>query len=139
MTKDNQKKNVAAEVARGEESRRAASVLLAAGLAADAVSRAYYAAFHYARAVLLSASEEPRTHGGVDRLLQRDFVRTGLFEADVAKLFTRLQRYRQDADYTAEYVFTAASAAEEIAAAETFIGEARRFLIAAHLLEATDG
>ena len=52
MTKDNQRKNVAAEVARGEESRRAAAVLLAAGLAADAVRRAYYAALHYARAVL---------------------------------------------------------------------------------------
>jgi len=139
LTKDNQRKNVAAEVARGEESRRAAAVLLAAGLAADAVSRAYYGAFHYARAVLLSESEEPRTHGGVDRLLQRDFVRAGRFDADVAKLFTRLQRYRQDADYTAEYVFTPTSAAEEVAAAETFIGEARRFLVTAKLLDPGEG
>ncbi len=90
MTDDNQRKNVAAEVARAEESRRAAALLLAAGLTADSISRAYYAAFHYARAVLLSESAEPRTHGGVDRLLQRDFVRTGRFNADIAKLFARL-------------------------------------------------
>ena len=137
MTKDNQRKNIAAEVARAEESRRSAAVLIAAGLCADAVSRAYYAAFHYGRAVLLSESEEPRTHGGVDRLLQRDFVRTGRFDADVAKLFTRLQRYRQDADYTSEYLFTPAAAAEEVAAAETFIIEARRFLSSEDLLPAS--
>jgi hypothetical protein len=34
-----------------------------------------------------------------------------------------------------EYVFTPSSAAEEVAAAETFIGEARRFLVAAGLLD----
>lgn len=42
--------NVLSEVARGDSTLESAELLLAAGKAADAVSRAYYAAFHSARA-----------------------------------------------------------------------------------------
>ena len=56
MTKDNQRKNIAAEIARAEESRRAADVLIAAGLGADDVSRAYCAAFHTSEYVFAPAA-----------------------------------------------------------------------------------
>lgn len=128
MTDDNIKKNVAVEVARGDESLESAEILLSAGKLADAVSRAYYAAFHYARALLLTSGEEPRTHGGVDRLLQRDFVRAGRIDAATASLFARLQKFRAEADYTAEFVFTAETAGSEVASARTFVGAARRLL-----------
>jgi uncharacterized protein (UPF0332 family) len=128
LTGDNKRKNIAAEIARGDESLESARILLAAGKHADSVSRAYYAAFHFARALLLTLPEEPRTHGGVERLLQRDFVRAGVFDPETAKLFSRLQKFRQDADYTAEFVFTREGAAEELAAAERFVEAARAVL-----------
>jgi hypothetical protein len=129
VTNDNKKKNIAAEVSRGDDSLRSARLLLNASLLADAVSRAYYAAFHYARALLLTAGEEPRTHGGVDRLLQRDFVREGTIDAKTASLFARLQKFRAEADYTAEFVFTAETAAAELASAESFVTVARQLLV----------
>jgi uncharacterized protein (UPF0332 family) len=100
------------ECARGNESFASAEILLGANKRADAVSRAYYAVFHYARALLLIVGVEPRTHGGLDRLLHRELVRTGVFDADTAKLFSRLQKFRQDADCTSEFVFTHSGAAE---------------------------
>ncbi len=121
MTRDNRRKNIAAEVRRGNESLDSARLLLAAGKHADAVSRAYYAAFHYARALLLTLGEETRTHGGLSRLLQRDFVREGALDPEVAALFSRLQKFRQDADYTAEFLFTVAAATSEVVAAERFV------------------
>ncbi len=124
MTDANRRKNIEAEVSRGNESLESAELLLAAGKLADAVSRAYYAAFHYARALLLTLGEEARTHGGVERLLQRDLVRPGTLDPDVACLFSRLQKFRQDADYTAEFVFTVRSATEEVDAAKRFVAEA---------------
>jgi uncharacterized protein (UPF0332 family) len=130
LTGDNKRKNIAAEVERGDESLESARILLAAAKHADAVSRAYYAAFHFARALLLTLPEEPRTHGGVERLLQRDFVRAGALDPETAKLFSRLQKFRQDADYTAEFVFTGPGAAEEVAAAERFVTAARALLVA---------
>lgn len=128
MTNENRKKNIAAEVTRGNDTLESAEILYAAAKYADAVSRAYYAAFHYARALLLTLGEETRTHGGLDRLLQRDLVREGRFSPDVARLFARLMTYRFEADYTAEYVFTANSARDELDAAQRFVSESQRYL-----------
>jgi uncharacterized protein (UPF0332 family) len=128
MTRDNKVRNIAAECKRGDDSLESAEILLAAGKHADAVSRAYYAAFHYARALLLTQAEEPRTHGGVERLLQRDFVQPGTLDPAIGKMFSRLQKFRQDADYTAEFVFTREGASDEVDAAKTFVGAARSLL-----------
>jgi uncharacterized protein (UPF0332 family) len=136
VTTENRRKNIAAEVRRGNEAIESAQILLDAGKHADAVSRAYYGAFHYARALLLMLGEEARTHGGLERLLQRDLVREGKLDADVARLFSRLQKFRLNADYDAEFVFTAQGATEELAAARSFVGEARMVLTRGAWLEA---
>lgn len=78
--------------------------------------------------MVLASGEEPRTDAGLERLLHRDVVRKGELSPDVAKLFSRLQKYRQDADYTAEFVFTSAGASEEVAAAEIFVAAAKEML-----------
>jgi uncharacterized protein (UPF0332 family) len=139
MTRDNKLRNIAAESTRGDDSLESAELLLEAGKHADAVSRAYYAAFHYARALLLTQAEEPRTHGGVERLLQRDFVQSGTLDPAIGKLFSRLQKFRQDADYTAEFVFTREGAADEVSAAKTFVGAARTILDRGGWLKAAPG
>jgi uncharacterized protein (UPF0332 family) len=74
--------------------------------------------------------EEARTHGGLERMLQRDLVREGKLDPEVARLFSRLQKFRLDADYDAEFVFTAQGASEELGAARSFVGEARTILTA---------
>jgi uncharacterized protein (UPF0332 family) len=112
---------VAVELERGVGSLRSAEILLREGLYPDAVSRAYYAAFHYARALLLTLGEEPIAHAGVERLLHRDLVRGGSLDPDAARLFGRLQKNRLDADYTSEIVFTEQAAREEVEAAQRFI------------------
>jgi hypothetical protein len=130
VTNENRKKNIAAELERGERSLASARILLAAGEHADAVSRAYYAAFHFARALLLTSGEETKTHVGLERLVQREFVRPGILHPDVARLLSRLQKYRQDADYAAEFVFTKKAAEEEVEAAKTFTAAVRAILTA---------
>ena len=118
-----------AELARGADAVDEAEILLGAGKLAGAVSRAYYGAFHHARGLLVSVGEEPRTHGGLTRLLQRDFAGTGRIAPEVAALLSRLMTFRQDADYTAEYVFTPTMAQQAVADARTFIAAARAILV----------
>ncbi len=60
MTEDQTRRSIAAEVARGDDALKSADLLLGAGQLADAVSRAYYAALHYGRALLLTFGEESR-------------------------------------------------------------------------------
>ncbi len=128
MTDENRRANIAIEVARGDASLESAEILLSAGKLADAVSRAYYGAFHYARALLLMLGEEPVTHAGLERLLHRDLVRTGMLDPDIARLFARLQKMRQDADYTSEFVFTANGTREEVNASCQFVAAAKEIL-----------
>jgi len=128
VTNENRRANIALEVDRGDASMRAAELLLAENMFADAVSRAYYGAFHYARALLLMLGEEPVTHTGVERLLHRDIVRSGILDADVARQFGRLQKMRLEADYASEIVFTARGANEDVTAARQFVDAARQIL-----------
>lgn len=92
------------------------------------MSRAYYGAFHYARALLLTLGEEPVTHAGVERLLHRDFVRAGTLDPDIARLFGRLQKTRVEADYTSEILFTQHGADEEVDGARQFVAAAKAVL-----------
>lgn len=128
MTGENRKDNIAVGVARGTESLESADILLAAGKYADAVSRAYYAAFHHACALLLMTGQQARRHGGVERLLQRDLVRAGKLDAATARTYAHLLKDRQDADYGAETVFTRELAAERVDAARGFCDTARELL-----------
>lgn len=130
MTDENRRANILTEVARGSESLESAEILVDAGKYADAVSRAYYAAFHHAAALLLMSGQQARRHGGVERLLQRDLVRTGKLDAAIARSFAHLLKDRLDADYGAETVFTAELAAERVQAARAFCEAARTILVA---------
>ena len=69
MTPENEAINAREEAQRGDESLRAAEELLRLGLHNDAISRAYYAAYHWARAVLFTRGLESKTHRGVNQLL----------------------------------------------------------------------
>lgn len=129
MTEDARRANVLSEVARGDDTLESAELLLAAAKAADAVSRAYYAAFHYARALLLALGEDPITHAGVEKLLHRHWVKSGALDAEVARRFSKLQKMRIDADYSADFVFTVEGAAEEVAVAREFVGAAQALLV----------
>jgi uncharacterized protein (UPF0332 family) len=128
MTDENRRANVAIEIARADRAMRSARILLGSGEPADAVSRAYYAALHYARALLLTEGTEPQTHRGVLRLLSRDFVRTGRLPAGEAAALSKLEKQRLEADYSAELVFTNEEAALELQAAESFIDAAMALL-----------
>lgn len=128
MTNGNRRRNIATEVARGREALESAEILFGAGKYADSVSRAYYAAFHHACALLLMIGEQARRHGGVERLMQRDLVRTGKLDPEVARLFSHLMKERHDADYGADFVFTETGAADQLEASRRFCARARELL-----------
>jgi uncharacterized protein len=136
VTNENKKRNLASEVHRGREALESAEILLQAGKFADATSRAYYAALHYVRALLLTEGEEPITHRGVQRLLARDFVRRGRFDANLARAFSSLEKYRLDADYASETVSTSEGARRDVETARAIVDAVRAALVADDWIEA---
>jgi uncharacterized protein (UPF0332 family) len=58
------------------------------------------------RALLLTEGLEPKSHEGALRLFGLYFVKKGLFEARDSYIFSKLMKYREEADYNPSYTFT---------------------------------
>jgi uncharacterized protein len=134
VTREHLLQALALEAERGDQALRAAEKLHELQLSYDAASRAYYAVFHYARALCLAVGEEPRSHQGVAHLLSLHFVRSGLLPLDTSRLYASLQRFRESADYDAAFVLDPAGATQVLADARTLIERARTWLRAQGLL-----
>jgi uncharacterized protein len=106
------------ELANAEEELRAADALLASGFPRVAITRAYFAVFHLARAVLFAHDLAPKSHKGVLHLINRDFVRTGKISVADARLLSQLQEYRSQADYGGFYIGDEATARADVISAK---------------------
>lgn len=69
------------------------------GFYGDAVSRAYYAMFFAARALLAKKNIYQKTHRGLISQFGLEFVKTGEFDNKVFDLLNRAQEDREEADY----------------------------------------
>lgn len=129
MTESGRRDLVADEISRAEEELRAAETLVAAGLARIAVTRAYFAAFHMARALLFSVDLAPKTHEGAIHLLNQHFVRAGRLSIADARALARLQKYRGEADYGESFLIDDAAAREDLESARTFCARVRALIV----------
>lgn len=121
--------NARLEMDKADAALRAARTLADLDLGDDAVSRAYYAAYHAAMAALYSAGLQARTHSGTHDLLFQHFVSVGRLPRTVTKDLAALQRYREQADYSAAITFDAVSAHEEVERAERVVEAVRELLL----------
>ena len=128
MTEENRRAAAKAEWQRCREAMDEAEILHRAGRPAGAVSRAYYAAFHAARALLVSLGVQPRTHEGVRSMIALNFVRGGKLDSRLARALSLASRDREDADYDAASVFTGADSEKAIEQAREFLEAARGIL-----------
>lgn len=63
------------------------------------VNRLYYSSFYLASALLYKNGIKAETHNGVKTRLFLHFVKSGLLEKSLAKLFSHLFDWRQETDY----------------------------------------
>lgn len=120
MTDEGRGATAAEELALAREELSAADQLVAA-LPRIALTRAYFAVFHAMRAALSAAGLEPRTHRGTLHLFNLHYVKTGTYDPAVSRLGSRLQKYREEADYGTAFVIDPTGARVEIDAARAFV------------------
>lgn len=106
MTEENKRQNINEEMERATQAMEAATLLFNHGLLNDAVSRLYYFLLHHIRALLLTKGIEPKSHESALRLFALHFVKEGPFEPKASHLFSKLMKYREEADYNPSYSFT---------------------------------
>lgn len=106
MTEENKKENIKSELERASKAMDAATLLFDNGFLNDAVSRLYYFLLHSIRTLLLTKGLESKSHEGALRLFGLHFVKSGIFEPADSHIFSRLMKYREEADYNPLYIFT---------------------------------
>jgi uncharacterized protein (UPF0332 family) len=106
MKDENIKINIQEELERAKEALKSADILFENDLIKDAMSRLYYFTLHYIKALLLTKGLEPKSHEGALRLLSLHFIKEGILEPNVAHIFSKLMKYREEADYNPSYIFT---------------------------------
>jgi uncharacterized protein len=86
-------------LARCREELAAARLLAAEGFEAQAVSRAYFAAFFAAETALLALGETRSKHSGVISAFVHRLVRGGQLDEETGRLLRSLFERRNEADY----------------------------------------
>lgn len=128
MNRPPQQELVRSYLAKAADKARVARTLLSAGEWEDAVSRAYYAAFHAAQAALLTEGQRGETHKGVITLFGLLLVKTGKFDRKWGKLLANLKDDREASDYEALSWTDEATARRAVEEAEQFVSEVQRYL-----------
>ena len=111
------------------EAAEEAAILFRTGHYSGACSRAYYAMFNAARALLAVRGHQPeeaKTHKSVLRLFSLEFVQTGSFDAQQGRALREAFDARHEADY--EGGVTKDEAARVIASMEQFMQTAEHVL-----------
>lgn len=116
------------EIARADSALEASKVLLQKKLLEDAVSRAYYASLHAAKAVLLSKGIETSSHRGVLSMFSLHLVKSGDIEIEYAKMLAVEREDREISDYDVLITINSERAEERVKEAGKFVERIKRFL-----------
>ena len=119
---------IQAEWQRAQQALRAADLLQAQGIYADAVSRAYYATMHAAKAALLAHDVITESHRAVRRLFGQILIQTGELEKAWADVLAEEYTQRGVADYGAGEMFEAGETGELVHDAHRFVERIAHYL-----------
>lgn len=89
-------------------------------------SRAYYAAFYAASAMLALGGKTFKKHTGVEAAVHRDLVKSGQWPADLGSDYRSLHTLRNTGDYGGLQHVTAEQAEKAIQAAQRILQAARQ-------------
>jgi uncharacterized protein (UPF0332 family) len=116
-------------VEQAREEIKSAGVLMTADMFRAAVSRAYYGVFYITEAALLTQNVRRTKHSGTRAAFSQFLVKPGLIEPEYARVFTRSQASRQDADYGLDLRgIRCGTATELVADAERFVARMEQYL-----------
>lgn len=115
------RQQIQAEWRRAQKSLQAAEILQQNGLAEDAISRAYYALMHAAKAALLVHDVIAESHAAVRRLFGQVLVMAEGVEREWAQILARSHDQRGAADYDVDF-------AVDEEAADRLVQDAQRFI-----------
>ncbi len=119
---------VKAHLEKAVERLRVAEKLFHDGDYEDAVSRAYYAMYHAARAALTTMNVFPKTHEGVVLEFGRKFVLVGVFQKELGKNLADAKAARETYEYSATTNVGKSEAEAILSNAQGFVNAVKKHL-----------
>jgi uncharacterized protein (UPF0332 family) len=123
--------DIAAQIGKAKESVAAAELLVEQGYGEFAVSRAYYAMFYVAQALLASRGQSYSSHAAVQAAYGREFAKSGELDAGFHRRLLDAQDLRNVGDYGIDMTITPEQAMQVISWAREFLEVAVSYLDAA--------
>jgi uncharacterized protein len=108
------------------ETLNAAEYLLKGGYYNDAVSRAYYAMFYAARALLAARNLHPKGHKGLILQFGLEFVKKGFIEETYGRALSHAKERRETVDYNLDATMSSYEAGTIIVDAQDFLDRIER-------------
>lgn len=106
-----------------------AEILMSAGEYKGTANRAYYAAFHSLRAVLILDNFDSKKHSGIISKFRELYLKNGLFDKQMSDAISSLFRVRSASDYDDFYVVSKQDAIEQYEYAKNIISVIEQYLI----------
>ena len=113
---------------RAKEVLRDAETLLNQDSFSSSVNRSYYAIFHALRAVTALDGFDSSKHSGVIAYINREYVKTGIFEKRLSKILDTAFRLREKDYYDDFFIISIDAAKEQLLKAEEVICMVQPFL-----------
>ena len=117
-----------ARMAHAEECLREAELLLRADEYKGAANRAYYAAFHSLRAVLILDEFDSKKHSGIIARFGEKYLKTEIFDKHISEYITSLFRIRTASDYDDFYIISKEEAKSQFEKAKETVGQIELYL-----------
>lgn len=131
----NVREMILGQIAKAEEKLNAARSLMKGGFLDDAISRAYYAIFHAASAILLSEGISVESHSALKDMFGLHFVKTGRINRKYGRILSKLKDERETGDYDIYTSFDKEDAEGAVKEAGEFLAAMKKHLADAHRLE----
>lgn len=125
---DERSEEIAVYLDRADSSLQAARTLVWTGFSDYAASRAYYAMFYAATALLAQKGLSYSKHSGVVAAIHQNFVKTGVLEAKHGKNLNWLFGLRATGDYGGATHVSSEDAEAAIEAAQEFLAAVRQII-----------
>lgn len=113
-------------IQKAEETFDDAKLLVSYNRYNSAVNRLYYACFYMVNALLLSKDMQAQTHNGVKTLFFKEYIKTGIIEPELGKLYSDLFDWRQEADYSDLINFDKTTVEKLLAETDNFISTIKK-------------
>ncbi len=120
--------DIQTQLHKAKQSLAAAELLRAQGYCGFAASRAYYAMFYVAEALLASLGQSYSSHGAVQAAYGREFAKTGKLDVQFHRWLIDAQDFRIVGDYGIGDDLTAEQAEQVCDWAREFLRSAKSYL-----------